>query len=436
VGSFGFHRALLVGSTPLGHPPGEMAPAEAGPRLLSALELEQGNGPWTSPEKLRKLNGLLRLSDGSGTEGWSIDANLYAAHWDSTDQVPLQLIQSGQLGHYSALDPTDGGDTGRAILSGEWHRHDELGYSRVSAYVEHYRLQLWSDFTFFELRPSTGDQFEQEEQRNIVGGEAVHGWMHRLLGRDSLTEIGVQLRSDRIRVGLNTEARVPFATVSNNDVGETELGAYVQNTTHWTPWLRTLVGLREDYIQMNMTAIALPQNSGRASGSRLSPKVSLILGPWQRTEVFVNAGHRFHSNDARGVIDKIDPTTGLPVSAVPALVASRGAELGLRTEITPGLQSSLALWWLNSDSEIVYSADSAIGSTSANGASKRYGLEWNTTSSWTTGCCSTPTCPGSMPATPGTTTTGMQVTSFRTQFRRWHPSVPRSSRPARGRVGS
>ena len=49
----------------------------------------------------------------------------------------------------------------------------------------------------------------------------------------------------------------------------------------------------------------------------------------------------------------------------------------MRTDAIPGLHSSVALWSLNSNSEIVYNADSDIGSTSPNGASTRYGVEWN-----------------------------------------------------------
>ena len=127
-----------------------------------------------------------------------------------------------------------------------------------------------------------------------------------------------------------------------------------------------------------MTSYALPQNSGSASGSKFSPKLSLILGPWLKTEFFISAGKGFHSNDARGVIDKWDSTQpGTPSTPVPTLVSSFGKEIGLRTETINGLQRSLALWSLNSDSEIVYSADSAIGSTEANGASQRTGVEWN-----------------------------------------------------------
>jgi hypothetical protein len=372
AGSFGYRRALFAGSTPL-------AGSGGAPVLLGAVELLGNNGPWTTPEGLQKINALLRLSDGTRAQGWSIDGIYYDAHWNSTDQVPLSLIDSGQLGRFSALDPTDGGNSGRLILSGEWRQSDSNSYSRISAYAQRYRLQLWSNFTFFELRPATGDQFEQSEQRDMFGGQILKGWTHGLFGRDSVTEAGVQLRYDHVRVGLfNTQARSIFQTVSDNRIGQTEAGVYVQNTTSWTRWLRSVVGMRSDRINMNVNALTIPENTGSASASKLSPKLSLIFGPWAKTEFFINTGRGFHSNDARGATEKVDASTGLPPpSAVPALVGSLGKEIGVRTEAIPGLQSSLALWSLYSDGELVFSADSSIGNTSPNGASKRYGVEWN-----------------------------------------------------------
>jgi len=374
VGDNGYRRLLLAGSPRL---PG-VEPTAPRPRLLTALELEGDDGPWTRPERARKFNALVRLSDGDVADGWSIDGIGYASHWNSTDQVPLELIQSGQLGRYAALDPTDGGNTTRDIVSGEWHRHDAGSYTRVSAYAEHETLRLWSNFTFFELRPATGDQFEQQETRNMVGAAIVRGWEHALWGRDSTTEVGVQVRHDHTHDSLsNTQARVAFQTVSDDHVGETSLGVYARNSTTWLPWLRSQIGLRADRFDMKDRAVTIPANSGSATGSRLSPKLSLVFGPWRKTEFFANAGRGFHSNDARGVIGRIDATTGNVAARVPVLAASRGAELGLRSEIVPGLQTSLAVWRLDSDSELVFDPDSAIGSTEPNGASKRHGIEWN-----------------------------------------------------------
>ena len=361
TGSNGYRRMLLGASTSLA----------SGPRMLGALEVQRDDGPWTTPEGVRKYNGLLKISDGDYARGWSATAMDYTNHWTSTDQVPLSLIQDGTLGRFSALDPTDGGNSTRAFVSGEWHAHDDRGYTNVSAWAEHYKLKLWSNFTYFEDDVDRGDQFEQKESRNLFGGQAVHGWQHALFGNDSTTEAGVSVRHDHVDVGLlHTEARIPFATVSNDHVGETEVAAYVQNTTTWTPWLRTLLGLRDDHVFMDVRALQAPADGGHASGNKLSPKVSLILGPWAKTEFFANAGRGFHSNDARGVVANAGTA-----DAVPALVASKGAELGLRTEIVPGLQTSLAFWRLDSDSELVYSADA--GDTEANGASKRHGIELN-----------------------------------------------------------
>ena len=384
LGQDGYTRFLFAGSCGLAEfscapPATEGLPAtQSTTRLLGALELLEENGPWTSPEELRKVNGLVRFSEGTSERGWSVDGIVYDAHWNSTDQVPLALIDSGELGRFSALNPTDGGNSGRALVSAEWHMADASGYLKASGYVEHYHLQLWSDFTYYELRPATGDQFEQEEHRNLVGGKLAKGWYHTLFGLPSSTEVGLQVRHDAINVALfDTEARRVFATVSNENIGATESGLYVENTTHWNSWFRSLLGVRGEEVWMQATSDSTPANSGSASGSKLDPKMSLIFGPWSRTEFFIDAGRGLLSNDARGVIDRIDPTTGLPASAVPALVGSFGRELGVRNESIPGLQTSLALWSLNSDSELVYNADSDIGSTSPNAASKRYGAEWN-----------------------------------------------------------
>lgn len=378
LGSFDYRRLLLADSFPVMRANPSSGLGASAPTLLTALEIQQENGPWRSPEDLRKLNGLMRLSGGDAAHGWSLDGIGYSARWNATDQVPLELIQSGRLCRFCALDPTDGGDTARYIASGEWHQGNDAGYTKVAAYAEHYFLQLFSNFTFYELRPATGDQFEQEGARNILGSQLVKGWNRTLFEHDSTTEAGLQIRHDHIHVGLfNSEARVPFETVDNTLVDETEAGVYLQNATTWTDWFHSLVGLRADRVHMDLTSLTSAENGGTASQGRISPKVALVFGPWHKTEFFVDAGNGFHSNDARGVIFRTDPTTGLPSGPVPALVGSFGKELGLRTTIIPHLQSSLSLWSLDSTSELVYAADSAIGSTEANGASKRYGLEWN-----------------------------------------------------------
>ena len=289
-------------------------------------------------------------------------------------------IDSGAIGRFDSLDPTTGGDTSRYSLSGEWRRDGALGRSKVSAYAIRYRLDLNSNFTYALERPGpsgTGsDQFKQRDERSVYGLDASHAIGHAIGGFDARSEVGASLRHDRARVGLfDSVARRITATTREDDVRETLVGVYAQTSVDVSERLRAIAGLRADHVRNRVDALTLAANGGASSDTQLSPKLSLIAGPFARTEFFFNAGRGLHSNDARGTTAAIDPKSGDAVDQVPPLVASRGVELGARTEAIRGLQSSLALWKLDFDSELVYVGDA--GATEPSGASTRKGIEWN-----------------------------------------------------------
>ena len=62
------------------------------------------------------------------------------------------------------------------------------------------------------------------------------------------------------------------------------------------------------------------------------------------------------------------------VAADPDARLARGAEVGLRTVRVRGLQSTVALWYLGLDSELLFVGDA--GTTEAGRPSRRVGLEW------------------------------------------------------------
>ncbi len=372
LGENGFRRGVAGTAFDLG----------AGLALLGAFEAMQNDGPWAVHERLRKRNGIVTLSGGTTTQGWSASAMGYSARWTATDQIPQRLIDAGSLNgqpfsRFDSLDPTTGGDTSRSSLSGEWHRSGNDGSrSKASAYALHYRLNLNSNFTYALERPADGDQFKQQDNRKVFGGNASHAFSHTLAGLEASSELGASLRHDRLRVGLfDSVARRISNAVREDRVQETSLGLYGQTALQLTPWLRSVLGLRADHVRSTVEALTLPANGGRSSATQVSPKLSLVAGPWVKTEFFFNAGRGLHSNDARGTTATVDPRTLGPADKVPQLVSQRGLELGARTEVLPGLQSSVALWQLKSDSELVYIGDA--GATEASAGSKRRGLEWN-----------------------------------------------------------
>ena len=253
---------------------------------------------------------------------------------------------------------------------------EDDGEWRASAYAIGSQLKLFSNFTYFLDNPDTGDQFEQAEQRRVYGGSLSRLWTGTLAGRDSSNTLGVQVRHDRLSpVGLYTaEGGVRTGLTQESRVRQTSVGLYGQNDTRWTPWLRSIAGLRTDRVNVDVQS-NITDNRGQRSAWISSPKLSLVFGPWSQTEFFANTGWGFHSNDARGMTARVTAKTGEPIASAVPLVRTKGSELGLRTELIPGLQSSVALWQLRLNSELVFVGDA--GETEASGASRRRGIEFN-----------------------------------------------------------
>ncbi len=367
IGQRGFRRTVAGGSTALG----------GGRTVIGAFEVMGHDGPWVVPQGLKRHNGVVTLSGVGDSSSWQISAMGYDAKWTATDQVPERLINTPGFNRFGTLDSTAGGDTSRHSLSGQWTRTDaEGGVLRAQAYLMRYRMDLYSNFTYALERPADGDQFSQKDARTVWGGQVSYAVSHGLLERLARSEVGLQWRTDDARVGLfDSVARRITNVVRQDDVRQTLVGAYAQTVVEWSPMVRTITGVRLDQLNARVHALSLADNSGSASDTQVSPKVSVIMGPWRKSEVFLNAGTGFHSNDARGGTIRVDPRSGDPVPRVPLLVAGRGAEMGLRTEAIPGLQTSVALWGLHLDSELVYVGDA--GATEASQASRRRGVEFN-----------------------------------------------------------
>ncbi|WP_422281305.1 TonB-dependent receptor [Bradyrhizobium sp.] len=364
VGSFGYRRGFGVTSTKIGDG-----------TLLVAGEAATYNGPWDNPDSLRKLNGVARYSQGTAEDGLSLTGMAYANKWNSTDQIPARAVASGEIGLYGAFDPSDGGNSNRFSLSGRWAQHDETGSSKANFYVIKSSLNLWNNFTYFLSDPVNSDQFHQHDDRVLGGINGSHTIKSQFAGLPMETEIGAQSRYDDTRLDLNNSVQRQFLSPVRSDaVQEGSVGLFVQNTLHWTDWLRMIVGWRGDFYQTSVNSFFTPANSGSAGAFIGSPKFGVALGPFAKTEFFINAGEGFHSNDARGVTITESPTDGSPVQASPFLVRTKGAEVGLRTKMIPGLTSAVSLFLLDSASEILFAGDA--GNTVASRPSRRYGIEW------------------------------------------------------------
>jgi outer membrane cobalamin receptor len=369
AGENGYARGLLAASPGLG----------AGD-LLFAVEHTQSDGPWLLDQDLRKTNGLLRYSHESSEGRLALTLQGYEGEWRSTDQIPLRAVRSGALDRYGFVDPSDGGESHRYGVSVDWAAQTSSGQWRALAYALDYELDLFSNFTY-AIDQEQGDQFEQLDDRRVYG--ASGSWRRPFVwrSRPSELELGVEARRDDIdQVGLyRTSARERIGAIREDAVVQSSYSLYASVATTWSDYVRTSLGLRADRFEFDV-ASALPENSGRASDSIVSPKLAVVLGPWRETELFLNVGQGFHSNDARGATIRVDPTDGAtPATPVDPLVSAFGADIGVRTAVLDDVQLSLSLWRLDLDSELVFVGDAGL--TEASRASTRTGVElgaiWN-----------------------------------------------------------
>jgi len=370
-GSFDYYRGLASGSQRLGNG-----------NLLYAGESVHNGGPWTVSNDYLKFNGVLRYSEEHDDSGWSITAMAYQADWKATDQIPRRAVTSGLIDRFGTIDPTDGGNSERYSLTAEWHHQTDTGETKIMAYGLYTKLDLFSNFSYFLNNPVRGDQFGQPDERWVSGLKACHTFFHQIGKAESETTLGLQVRNDNIRNGLLlTQAQQVYDTVRKDDVWVSSISPYAENKTRWNDWLRTSFGVRFDGYRFNVFNSNRAENNGDRLDGMISPKAAIIFGPWNQTEFYLNGGLGFHSNDARGVNTTVDPTTGKTVDAdgnpiKPAVPLARtyGAEIGMRTTWVKGLQSTLSLWWLDIDSELLFVGDA--GTTEASRPSRRYGIEW------------------------------------------------------------
>jgi TonB dependent receptor/TonB-dependent Receptor Plug Domain len=365
VGAYGFLRAVALGSMDIGDGRDDAT-------LLYGFEGQAFDGPWTDiNENVEKLNGVLRYAQALGEGRVHMMLMGYDNRYTSHDQIPERAVKNGLISAFGNLDETVGGSSSRYSVSGGLIGPLFNGIVDLSAYAIDYRLNLFSNFTYFLDDPVHGDQFQQRDDRSIYGTSLKQQWQW---GKGRL-QMGAEARYDDIHdVGLfRTKARSLLSVVRRDKVKEESLGLFVNYDYRLDETLRFNVGARHDFYGFDVKAISLAANTGERKDDLSSLKGSLIYRPDQVWELYASAGQGFHSNDARGVTIAVDPVSGESVAPVDPLVRSYGAELGVRLFLVEHLQATATVWTLRSKSEILFIGDA--GATEASGATRRRGFE-------------------------------------------------------------
>ena len=413
VGGYGYARFLAAAS-----------PRWGGGNLLYAIEYVHDNSTMARPDNYRKYNALLRYSRVRGADSYGVNAVAYGGSWLSSDQIPQRLVDSGAIGRFGLVDPSDAGTSYRFGISADYaHSYARGGTLNASAFAFEQSLDLFSNFTYFAddatdyynvtanpvtctatlptcapgaLRApgytsycpanaaggaftfSCGDQREQRDKRLVSGARLVRAFE----GRRSSTTFGLSLRSDNVApVALYlTHDRVPYpnGTLSQAHVVETDAAAFLEHEVRVGSRARIDLGLRADSYDFNVGERDA-RNSGFRQAGIVSPKVAVTYALSAQSELYLDYGQSFHSNDARGITQTVDPQThaaidpnGNPIEHVSPLVRAVGEEIGYRFS-GAHVTSTVALWQLNLASELVFDGDHGV--TFAGRPTVRRGIE-------------------------------------------------------------
>lgn len=401
-------------------------------RYNAFAKLQRSWGDWAN----------LSLSGGFYAGDWDASGQipLRAVRAGVVALAPLDLVANPPtraFGRFDAIDPTEGGTTDREFLTAKysWSPTPEQHWT-LSAWGQRYKLALFSNFTFFKdtgLRfvardgsvadvagqpfdPGAvylpGDGIEQNDSRIAYGGKVEYGryWFLPALGTSigSLplrTRVAVETRHDHITLHLHRQVRRQrFFTVNAVAIEERSLSGFVDQQVFFGERLRLEVGVRGDVFFFEgrdripamsgvfdpVTQTCLGQTDpnfcavrirGNVTDAILSPKANWIFAILPETELYLNFGTGFHSNDARNaLLAKQYPT--LAGNLRSPLTRSLGYEFGARTRQWQRLDLAAALWLLDLDSELVFSGDAgnqqigAGGTFEPAGSTRRWGIDF------------------------------------------------------------
>jgi outer membrane receptor protein involved in Fe transport len=384
IGTDGHRREVVVDSPDLG-------PKW---RMLVAAEAFAEQGPFIHPEDYDRLNTVMkaarRFDDGSEL---TMEAMAYSGTWNMSgvlparavcgegDGTPVPAAYAGKncINRFDSIDPSQGGGSQRFMAETTYRKPIPRGDVEVSAYSLHSNLQLFpNDGIAAAFQPEGiryGSQVEQDDARFEDGANLRVHQTDDVGGSPLRSTFGLQIRNDVVASQLHrTEDRqrldgmpgIP-GPIEDSGINETESAAYVQEDYKPLPWLRVMLGGREDRIDADVTnesPVAVVKPSGYRGATQLSPKAALVVSPVAQLDLFANFGQGFHSNDIRTVVVGDDTTL---------IARATGYETGATVRPLHGLSLSGVLFLLDLTSEQTIDGDTA--STDPSGPTRRYGTE-------------------------------------------------------------
>lgn len=324
-----------------------------------AYEPSYSDGPFDNPLKYRRDNfsgNLTYKLDEKTAVGFKM--NFGRNNFFSSGQIPLDLVASGELDRFGAIDPENGGKVRLGTIGGYFRKELASGATfKADAFVGRSLFDLFSNFTFFLADPIYGDEIQQHDSRLQQGANVQYLQPYKFFGKQALLTVGGNLHFNQINVGLyptisrdpnrkNLPENIDNANVlyTKADAKVNNYAGYIQNgVDFFSGHLRVEAGLRFDTFTFDVNGFELGGiaeetseekrilggsplcNSsftnpvtrenpcalildGRESSTKFQPKLAVAWSPFETTPItfYANYGRGISSQDARGVVRNSD----------------------------------------------------------------------------------------------------------------------------------
>jgi outer membrane receptor protein involved in Fe transport len=327
------------------------------------------DGPFQSPGRYRRDNinanftKTLSENQKAGVRFLFGRNNFY-----SSGQLPLDLVNAGQLDRFGYVDPSDGGRVKLGTLSAYYSRAFTNGDTlRVDGFLGRSLFDLYSNFTFYLNDPVHGDAFQQHDSRLQQGANAQYMHPHHFGAILANFSAGANFHDNQIEVGLYPrDGRTPTGVTTRAHAHVTNQAGYAQESLSLLNG-RLLVsgGVRFDVFRYGVADRVIPSQSGIEWANRWQGKGNLAFTPARSMPLtlHVNYGRGINSIDARAVVQRPAETRLATTDFYQAGASSDFGRVALSTDI----------FLIDHSNEQVYIPDD--GSFEFKGPSRAYGFE-------------------------------------------------------------
>ena len=334
-----------------------------------ASEYMYSKGYFDNPQNFNRWNLFGKYYGKIGEHNTlSLSASSFSSKWKASGQIPERALQSGLIGYFGAIDPNEGGNTGRTNINAQLQTNiNNNNFIKNQVYYTNYDFELYSNFTFFLNNNLDGDQIRQKEKRNLFGYNGSYTNITYAGDKKITSDIGIGFRFDKTsnsELSRTKNRNIVTEPIKLGNINELNTGIWLNETIRWNEKFSINTGVRWDYFNVSYKDKLENNKLGKANAGIISPKLNFYYQLNDKTQFYLATGRGFHSNDTRVVVQ----TGGKEI-----LPAAYGADLGIVLKPASSLLLQGAIWYLKLDQEFVYVGDEGI--VEPGGKSRRLGID-------------------------------------------------------------